>query len=111
MKYIITIIAFLTFSTYSFASFPVKRNVKSNNIEVVENNTDTVANLSTAVVAGDNQIVALVLCWFLGLIGVHRFYLGDIWQGVVQLLTLGGLGIWTLIDLIRIAIGDLGPGW
>ena len=93
-----------------FASFPVKRVNTSISAEtIVEKNTSTA--ITTAVVAGDNQIVALVLCWFLGLIGVHRFYLGDIWQGIVQLLTLGGLGIWTLIDFIRIAIGDLGPGW
>ncbi len=56
-----------------------------------------------------NWIAALLLCWFLGILGIHRFYLGYIWQGVVQLLTLGGLGIWTLIDFIRIIIKDLEP--
>ncbi|MDY0401597.1 MAG: TM2 domain-containing protein [Bacteroidales bacterium] len=40
---------------------------------------------------------------------MHRFYLGYTWQGIVQLLTLGGLGIWTLIDLIRIITRDLQP--
>jgi TM2 domain-containing membrane protein YozV len=44
-----------------------------------------------------------------GIIGVHRFYLGYTWQGIVQILTLGGLGIWTLIDLIRIITGSLQP--
>jgi len=58
---------------------------------------------------GKSQLVALLLCFFLGLIGIHRFYLGYTWQGVVQILTLGGLGVWSLIDLIRIIIGDLGP--
>jgi TM2 domain len=58
---------------------------------------------------GKSQLIALLLCIFVGFIGVHRFYLGYIWQGVVQLLTLGGLGIWTLIDLIRIITGDLKP--
>lgn len=110
MKNILTLLTILFLSTNLYASFPVKRVNTSTSAEtIIEENTS--ASLSTAVVAGDNQVVALVLCWFLGIIGVHRFYLGDIWQGVVQLLTLGGLGIWTLIDLIRIAIGDLGPGW
>jgi len=109
MKHLIFTLSILLFTTNTYASFPVKRNVKSD-VEVVTN-AENSATISTAVVAGDNQIVALVLCWFLGIIGVHRFYLGDTWQGIVQLLTFGGLGVWTLIDLIRIAIGDLGPGW
>lgn len=59
--------------------------------------------------AGKSWIAALLLCFFLGGIGIHRFYLGYTWQGVVQLLTLGGLGIWTLIDFIRIIVRDLQP--
>lgn len=58
---------------------------------------------------GKSQIVAAILCFFIGGLGIHRFYLGYTWQGVVQLLTAGGCGIWALIDLIRICIGDLGP--
>ncbi len=54
-------------------------------------------------------IAALLLTWFLGVLGIGRFYLGYTWQGVVQLLTLGGLGIWVLIDFIRIIIKDLQP--
>lgn len=58
---------------------------------------------------GKSQILALILCIFVGGLGIHRFYLGYTWQGVVQLLTGGGCGIWTLIDLIRICTGDLQP--
>ena len=58
---------------------------------------------------GKSQLVALLICFFVGGIGIHRFYLGYTWQGVVQLLTLGGCGIWSLIDFIRICIGDLKP--
>jgi TM2 domain-containing membrane protein YozV len=53
-----------------------------------------------------NWIVTLLLCWFLGVYGAHRFYAGKIGSGVLQLLTLGGLGIWTLIDLIMIIVGS-----
>jgi TM2 domain-containing membrane protein YozV len=69
----------------------------------------TVAPLSGANAAGKSQMVALILCFFLGCLGIHRFYLGYTWQGVVQLLTLGGCGVWALIDFIRIIIGDLQP--
>lgn len=58
---------------------------------------------------GKSQITALVLCGLVGGLGIHRFYLGYTWQGIVQLLTLGGCGIWALIDFIRIATGDLQP--
>lgn len=55
----------------------------------------------------DNRwLVTLLLCWFLGVFGVHRFYTGHITIGIIQLLTLGGCGIWALIDLIILIIGD-----
>lgn len=59
--------------------------------------------------SGKSQLTALLLVLFLGGLGIHRFYLGYTWQGVVQLLTGGGCGIWALIDLIRIIMGDLQP--
>ncbi|TXK52884.1 TM2 domain-containing protein [Pontibacter qinzhouensis] len=59
--------------------------------------------------SGKSQLVALLLAIFVGVIGIHRFYLGYVGIGIAQILTLGGCGIWSLIDLIRIAIGDLKP--
>lgn len=50
-------------------------------------------------------IATLLLCFLLGGFGVHRFYVGKIWTGILQLITFGGLGAWVLIDLIVIAIG------
>jgi len=55
-----------------------------------------------------SQVVALLLCFFLGTLGIHRLYLGySNWW--LQLITLGGCGIWALIDLIRIITGDMKP--
>jgi TM2 domain-containing membrane protein YozV len=51
-------------------------------------------------------LTTLLLCLFLGGLGVHRFYTGHTVIGIVQLLTLGGCGIWSLVDLIMIAIGS-----
>ena len=51
-----------------------------------------------------SNVVALLLCFFIGILGVHRFYVGKIGTGVLQLLTLGGLGIWALIDMIMIIL-------
>jgi len=48
----------------------------------------------------------VLMCWFLGVWGVHRFYTGHIAIGVIQLLTFGGCGIWYLVDLILIIIGS-----
>ena len=64
---------------------------------------------SAASSGGKSQLVALLLCLFVGGIGIHRFYLGYTGIGIIQLLTLGVCGIWSLIDLIRIITGDLGP--
>lgn len=105
------LIAFFVFTLTAEASFPVKKNKKSNDVTIVksaDSNVSADADYAAAA-GGKSQIVATLLCWLVGIIGIHRFYLGYTWQGIVQILTLGGLGIWTLIDLIRIIIGDLKP--
>ncbi len=47
-------------------------------------------------------LTALLLCIFLGWLGIHRFYTGNTVIGVIQLLTAGGCGIWWIVDFILI---------
>ena len=56
---------------------------------------------------GKSWLVALLLSIFLGELGIDRFYLGRIGTGILKLITLGGIGIWWLIDLILIATNSL----
>ncbi|MGC4059050.1 MAG: TM2 domain-containing protein [Chitinophagaceae bacterium] len=106
--------------TDSFAAFPITEKTATATIpEVASNQKNEVAVSSVKAEAvkhnkaksalDKSQLAAALLCFFLGGLGIHRFYLGYTWQGIVQLLTGGGCGIWALIDFIRILTGDLGP--
>lgn len=52
-----------------------------------------------------SRLVALLLCFFVGFLGIHRFYVGKIGTGILMLLTLGFFGLWTLVDLVMIILG------
>jgi TM2 domain-containing membrane protein YozV len=92
--------------TATYASFPVQRTTTQNTTV-----TESQDELTSPALAADgkSQVIALVLVALLGGLGIHRFYLGYTWQGIVQLLTAGGCGIWAIIDLVRIITGDLQP--
>lgn len=55
----------------------------------------------------DNRwLVTVLLCFFLGALGIHRFYVGKTGTGILQLLTGGGCGVWAIIDFIMILTGN-----
>ena len=53
-----------------------------------------------------SRAAAAILAWFLGIFGIHRFYVGKVGTGVAMIFTLGGLGIWALIDFVIIIVGN-----
>lgn len=57
-----------------------------------------------------SKTTAALLCFFLGELGVHRFYAGKIGTGILYLLTLGLFGIGVLVDFIKILCGSFTDG-
>jgi len=68
------------------------------------------ARLAKAIVeeiSPKSRLATTLLAWFLGIFGAHRFYLGKIGTAIAMLFTLGGLGIWALIDFIFAVSGNM----
>ena len=67
---------------------------------------ETAAAVAAGGISDKKILPAFLLCFFLGMFGAHRFYVGKIGTAILQIVTLGGLGIWVLIDFIMIIIGS-----
>ncbi len=74
--------------------------------QIVINNQSVVTNGIIAGVSRKNKTTALLLCIFLGGLGIHRFYVGKIGTGILYLLTGGLCGIGWIVDIILIVTGN-----
>jgi restriction system protein len=78
-------------------------------IVINNENTNVNANMNANVVGGrfgrpKNKWVALLLCFFLGYLGAHKFYEGRIGLGVLYIFTCGLFGIGLLVDFIALLL-------
>ncbi len=72
-------------------------------MDAVETATDQM-NITTGL-SEKGFVPTIMLCFFLGGFGVHRFYVGKVGTGLLQLVTFGGLGVWVLVDFIMVVTG------
>ena len=103
-KTLLVIITIFYSSQMSFASFPVTEKINNEKVvisEIIENDKT---------IHPDIDWTAFNLCLYGGYLGLHRFYMGHNGIAVLQLVTVGGAGIWWIIDLIKIVKGDLYRG-
>ena len=66
-----------------------------------------VAGEIPGVFSDKDWMTAVLLSFFVGVLGIDRFYLGHTGLGILKLITFGGCGIWALIDLVLIAMGNV----
>ena len=105
IKFLLTLLVVVLSYSTSYASFPVKRTVNANtNTEIAASDTDAVYTAVTSTAREKDLVVGVLLWILLGWpFAAHRWYYGrNVWANILFILTIGGLGIWWIIDGINI---------
>ena len=111
LKIILSLVLLLLVTGISYASFPVKRVAATDNSTEINKTSATEVLVSPAAASSvKSQGIALLLGIFLGPLAGHKWYLGNPWYiNLLFIVTLGGFGIWWIIDIIRIITGEYKP--
>lgn len=112
IKFILSLLALVFATSFSYASFPVERTVPAT-VTKVESSKEVKKNVVTSPAAAGGQKsqgVAFLFWLILGGFAAHRWYLGSPWYwNVLFIITLGGLFIWAIVDVIGILTGSYEP--
>ncbi len=107
MKKILTLLTVFSLSYVTYAAFPVFEKSAQELVTSEKINVVIEPKTEAALYMDDTMLWLCILGFIIGICGLHRFYKGQTWLGILMLLTLGGLGVWQLIDLIRIVSGNM----
>ena len=77
----------------------------NNQGDYYRNNNDNYPNNHSKEL-NERWLICLILSIFVGTLGIHRFFVGKIGTAILMVLTIGGFGIWQLIDIIIIVCGN-----
>ncbi|WP_040278586.1 TM2 domain-containing protein [Psychroserpens damuponensis] len=103
-KFLLSFLLFFGAISLSHASFPVKRTVATVTTTNISTSNDAGASdlYSPAAKSGKDKWVGVALWFFLGVFAAHRwYYKKPVGWNILFIVTLGGLGVWAIIDLIN----------
>lgn len=105
-KLFLSMLALMLTVSSAYASFPVKRTTvatTTENVTVTEAEETIEMSSPAAMASNQSKGIAIILWFFLGGFAAHRWYLkSPVGWNILFILTLGGLGVWAIIDLIDI---------
>jgi TM2 domain-containing membrane protein YozV len=101
---IYSISSLICYGSIFYGSYFLLKNALQRDLDILDTNSKSYN--PSGELSDKEFLPTLLLCLFVGVLGVHRFYVGKIGTGIAMILTFGGLGIWVLIDFILICIGS-----
>jgi len=85
----------------------IRRKVKQWTADHIGKERTLPESVTYGAVSGKKRLVALLFCLVFGIFGAHRFYAGTVRSAKAMLYTLGGLGLWYVMDIVIVLAGEL----